>query len=288
MPTTPRSFSLAAPWWLATVLVVLTAPATGHGATSERAWPPRLNAHYKVSVAGFDLGSFTFAATVKGATYELAADAKLSWGLGLYTWTSTTRGAGAITGETIRPDSYKYDYKLSTRTGGVRLAFKHGDISSVEVTPKPEAEPAVEITPLSPQHLKNAFDPISALLVLARKSSDNPCDKRISVFEGKQRFELVMSFLRQEKIKETRPSGQPALAFVCRVRYLPVAGHKKNKATQAWADNTGMEVALRPVPSAHLLVPHRMTIPTPFGTATIMASHVEIVTPGDNRIALGR
>jgi hypothetical protein len=73
---------------------------------------------------------------------------------------------------------------------------------------------------------------------------------------------------------------------VCRVKYTPVGGHKLNRETQAAIKAEGIEVALRPIPSANLAVPYRIVMPTPLGSAVMTAQQVEISGPGNVLIAL--
>ena len=82
------------------------------------------------------------------------------------------------------------------------------------------------------------------------------------------------------------PSGQPDVAYVCRVRYLPIAGHKIDSETKFMAANDAIEVALRPVPSANVFVPYQINIPTMAGSAVITSKRVEIITPGKPQIAM--
>ena len=88
------------------------------------------------------------------------------------------------------------------------------------------------------------------------------------------------------QVTEQQPSGQPGMAHVCRVRYLPIAGHKVDSDTKFMAANDAIEVALRPVPSANVFVPYQITIPTMAGSATIVSKRVEIASPGKPQIAL--
>jgi hypothetical protein len=76
------------------------------------------------------------------------------------------------------------------------------------------------------------------------------------------------------------------MAHVCRVRYLPIAGHKADSETSYMAANNEIEVALRPVPSANVLIPYQVNIPTMAGSATIVSKRVEIDSPGKPQIAL--
>jgi len=67
---------------------------------------------------------------------------------------------------------------------------------------------------------------------------------------------------------------------------LPIAGHKVDLETKYMASNDAIEVALRPVPSANMLVPYQINIPTLAGYASIVSKRVEIVSPGKAQIAL--
>jgi hypothetical protein len=123
-------------------------------------------------------------------------------------------------------------------------------------------------------------------MAITRGQSGNPCGRQLSIFDGKQRFDLFFTFNRQLRVKEAVPSGQPGVAFVCRVRYVPIAGHKNNEETQQMAAQTGIEIAFRPIPSANLLVPYEVTIPTFAGSARMTAQRIDIITPGMKQIAL--
>lgn len=253
-------------------------------AAADTAWAPKISAVYKINVAGFDLGTFNFSSTVKDGAYALSGHSKLSWGFGMFHWSSQTNASGSVAGSEVKPAGYTFDYKSNAKAGSVKIGFGGDGVSSVSIVPP--SPPAPGTVPLTEKHLKGVFDPMSALTALSRGSAANPCGKRIAIFDGKQRFDIVLSFRRQEKVEETKPSGQPAVAYVCRVQYIPVAGYKNNKDTQSWASNAGIEVALRPIPAANMLVPYRITIPTPVGTATLAAQRVDITAPGNKAIAL--
>jgi hypothetical protein len=123
-------------------------------------------------------------------------------------------------------------------------------------------------------------------MVVARGSNPNPCDRRLPIFDGKERFDLVLSYKGQMKVNEQQPSGQPAIAHVCRVKYQPIAGHKVDTENSFMATTDAIEVALRPIPSANVLIPYQITIPTLVGYATLVSKRVEIETPGKPQIAL--
>lgn len=247
-------------------------------------WPHEVQAVYKVHFNGFELGTVAFNATVHAQTYTLSGDAQLSALLGVLQWRGETRTAGTLTGNTPKPAGYAFDFNGIGKSGSVRMNFAGDSVTNVShVPPLP---PLPDIVPVREQHLKGVLDPLSAVMALSRSAGNNPCGRTISVFDGRQRFDLMLSFRRQERVIEARPSGQPGIAFVCRVRYIPIAGYRMTEETQHMATAPGLEVALRPVPTANLFVPYQITIPTPAGSATLTSHWVQITTQSKGQIAL--
>ncbi len=269
-------------------LCILGPALSPAGARAEPAapWPAQVNAVYSITFNGFDIGTFEFNSAVNGHSYALTGDAKLSALLGAFTWRGTTKTSGALGRGQPRPAGYTFSYAGTGKTGSVQLGFTGDAVSNVSLLPVP-TPPQTPTVPLREPHLKGVLDPLSAVMALSRATAANPCDRKLAVFDGRQRFDLLLSYKRQEHVRETRPSGQPGVAFVCRVRYQPVAGHKINDETRAMAASQDIEISLRPVPSANLFVPHQIVIPTGAGTATLTAVRIQIVTPRNEQIALG-
>lgn len=267
----------------ATTVVFAAAFASAGPSSADSSWPARVVATYKVQLAGLEFGTFNFSSSVAGQTYSLAGETKLAWGMGLFHWQGAARSTGSV-GTQPSPGAYSLEFKSNSKSGAVRLGFKDHDVVSARL--EPESEPSPDSVPVRPQHLKDVFDPLSALLAVAHGGLANPCGRRIALFDGKQRFDLVLSFRRQVKIVEAKPSGEPGIGFVCRVQYIPISGHKDNKATRDFAANQGIEVILRPVPSANLVVPYQVVIPTVVGNAVLQSKIIEITTSAERRIAL--
>lgn len=281
--------SIARSWQsrLAYVLPLLAPfllPSPSAEAEPREPWPSRVHALYKVEFNGFDIGTFAFTATVNGQTYALQGDARLSALLGAFKWRGQSQSAGTVVAEAPRPAGYTFDFEGPLKSGSLRMAYAGDTVRSLVHVPPPEPQPGV--IPVKEAHLKGVLDPLSAVMAVARSPTDaNPCGRRLAIFDGKQRFDLTLTYKRQEAVAETRPSGQPGVAFVCRVRYQPIAGHKHSEETRTLAHSSDIEVSLRPVPSARLFIPHQITVPTAAGTATLTSQRVEIVTTNE-QIAL--
>lgn len=263
---------------------LLLSSLLAHSPQAADNWPASMRAVYDVNFNGFNIGSFEFQSQAEQQSYTLTGNAKLSILLGAITWDGETRSFGMIAKEATKPASFSFDYRSGPRVGSTKMGFADGAVANVLQLPPPLPNP--QVIPVREDHLKGVVDPLSAIMVLSRGSSTNPCDRRIPIFDGRERFDLVFSYKGETRVTEQASSGQPGVAFVCKVRYLPIAGHKADAETKFMASNTDIEVSLRPVPAANVFVPYQITIPTMAGFATIVSKRVEIISPGKPQIAL--
>ena len=258
-------------------------PAAGAEPAQSPHWPSHVSASYKVTFGGFDIGQFNFRSDVSHAGYTVSSDAQLSAMLGAFTWRANSRSSGNVVTDDPKPAGYTFDYSSSSRAGSVKLGFADTRVRSVSVVPPMDPHP--DTVPIKEQHLQDVLDPLSAVLAVTRASS-GPCPRKLSIFDGQQRFDLIFSFRRQEKVVEKQYTGLPAFASVCKIRYVPVAGYRMTEQTKHLAAESGIEVSLRAVPHANLMVPYLVTIPTFAGTAYMTLQRVEITTTDKRQIAL--
>ena len=270
--------------FLAGLLLSLAAIVTGPQTAAAEAWPANVRAVYDINFNGFNVGTFEFQSQAEQQSYTLLGNARLSVLLGAFTWDGETRSFGLIVKQEPKPASFTFDFRSNLRAGSTKLGFANGAVTNIAHLPPEPPKP--DIIPVREQHLKGVIDPLSAIMVISRGSSANPCDRRIPIFDGKERFDLVFSYKRDMRVVEQAPSGQPDVAHVCRVKYLPIAGHKIDSDTSFMAASNEIEVALRPIPSANVFIPYQISIPTMAGSATIVSKRVEIVSPGKPQIAL--
>ena len=270
---------------LAPILVSLVAFVTGDVLASRAyAWPASVRAVYEVNFNGFTVGTFEFLSQSEDQSYTLTGNAQLSLLLGAFTWVGETRTFGLIANHIPKPAAFTFEFRANSKTGSTKIDFANGAVFGVKHSPP--AALKTDAVPLREQHLKGVLDPLSAIMVVARYANPDPCDHRLPIFDGKERFNLLLSYKGQVKVNEQQPSGQPAIAHVCRVKYQPIAGHKIDAENSYLATTDAIEISLRPIPSANILVPYQITIPTLIGYATIISKRVEIESPGLPQIAL--
>jgi hypothetical protein len=248
--------------------------------------PAKVRALYDVNFNGINVGSFEFNSENDAQTYSLNAQSKISVLLGAFAWAGNTHASGKYTGDKPKPLGFTFDFTSNTKAGNgsVKLGFGEDAVTSVVHVPPPK--PKADIVPLQAQHLKNVVDPMSAVMLMSRGTTGNPCTRRLPIFDGKLRFDLMLSPRGEVQIKDQRPSNQPAMGYVCRVKYIPIAGHKQDEATNFMAKNDQIEIILRPIPSANIFIPYQITIPTIAGSATMVSRRVDIITAQRQQIAL--
>ena len=271
------------PFALAVGLVV---PSASH-AQDAGGFPPKVRAVYRISWNGVDLGKFQFSSDLKGGQYTLNGDARLEAFFGAFHWRGITRSLGTIAGAGPSPASYAFSFDGNDKRGSVNLNFEGGAVSRVVAVPA--SGPSPGRVPVTRAHLQGVLDPLSAIMAITaskgkRVDGTNPCSRRIPIFDGKQRFDLAFSFKRTAPLSEIGAKSAHN-AFVCRVKYIPIAGYRMNEDMRQMQQASGIEVWMVPLAEANLFIPYYVLVPLSAGTATLTADRVNIDT-ARGRIAL--
>lgn len=241
--------------------------------------PVRVDASYKITLNGFDLGTFRFKSNVGRTQYTLDTDVELSALLGVFHWKGVTRTSGLVTAKSPKPSDFRFVYESSVRNGSVTMGFDQNGIERISVLPVMADAP--DTVPLERAHLKDVFDPLSAIMALTHSDTPTPCGRKVAIFDGKQRFDIALRFAREVPLEGT--AGETAI--VCRVKYTPIAGYRPNEETRRLAASNAIEIAFRPVPAAKLMLPQSVSVPTGAGTARIDLERVAIELPERGRVA---
>lgn len=241
--------------------------------------PVRVDASYKISLNGFNLGAFHFKSDVDRTRYSLQTDVEISALLGVFKWKGVTQTSGSLEAKTPKPADFRFDYESSIRNGSVAMGFHDDRIDRVSVLPL--TVEAADTIPVMPDHLKGVFDPLSAILAITHTDAQTPCGRKFAIFDGKQRFDLALRFARKEPV-----TGIPSeTAVVCRVKYTPIAGYRPTSETQELAASNDIEITFRMVPSAKLMLPQSVAIPTAAGNARIDLERVNVELPERGQVA---
>jgi hypothetical protein len=252
----------------------------GRSAQSEPAdgKPVKIKADYGINFNGINIGDFKLAATLANNEYTVNGNAQISVLAGiLFEWNGTTASAGRVMNRGPLPYSYSFGYKTSERSEKIDIKFSNNVVREIEVNPP--QRPSTARVPLTRKHMQNVVDPLSAVVMLTNvginKAGPDVCAKRLPIFDGKARYDLQLSY------KGTKPinagNGYKGPAYICKVKFIPIAGHKANDEESVYASkNEGMEVWMMPVPKAGLYVPYYIYVPTAVGTATLTSSGLDV------------
>jgi hypothetical protein len=93
----------------------------------------------------------------------------------------------------------------------------------------------------------------------------------MAIFDGRMRYDLRLAFKRLERVRSAK--GYQGTVVACAVYFSPVAGHIPDRPVIKYlVDMRDAEVWLAPIAGTRLMVPYRVSIPTPLGTGVLEAS----------------
>ena len=239
-------------------------------------WPAAVHARYRLRFNNIGVGNLDVNSKTTAESYSISGSGKVSVLLGLFAWSGTSSVSGAIKGGFPAPTTYAFEWRHNKKGSAARIGFKDRVATEIAVEPPPRVRP--DTVPLTPAHKAGVLDPLSALMILTKADNRPPCDRRASIFDGSQRYDIVLTPKRQTRLPSLSGGGALEIAYVCRIMYEPVAGHRANANTQTYASNRDAEIVLRRIPGSEMLIPDSVTIPTAWGTGSMVTERIDIVT----------
>jgi hypothetical protein len=241
----------------------------------------KLDARYTATLAGVPIGRGAWVIDIAEDQYTAAASGMAT---GLLQVFANGHGSGAsrglVRGDNLIPSTYASSINNDKRVEELRIVLSGGTVK--EVTVDPPNVPNPDRIPLTDAHRRGVLDPMSAALLRVSGSGDplssEACRRTVPVFDGRMRFDLALSFKRFENVQARGYQGPVA---VCGVSFVPLGGYVPQRpAIKYLTAQRDMEVWLAPLAGTHVVVPFRLSIPTPFGTGVLEATQfVSVATP---------
>ncbi|MGJ4972603.1 MULTISPECIES: DUF3108 domain-containing protein [unclassified Bradyrhizobium] len=234
----------------------------------------RLDAQYEASLAGIPVGKGTWAVEIGDDQYGAAAQGGTA---GLLKSFSQGSGTGSVQGRVVNGALVGQSYQASTTTGKkseqIRVNLQNGTVKDFAIEPAPPVDP--DRIPVTDAHKRGVLDPMTASLVRVPGNgellSPDSCRGAAPVFDGRMRYELKLDYKRMENVKADKGYRGPAL--VCAIYFTPVAGYIPDRPVIKYlAQARNMEIFFVPIAGTRVLVPFKMVIPTPLGTAMLEAT----------------
>ncbi|MFN0264805.1 DUF3108 domain-containing protein [Tepidamorphus sp. 3E244] len=231
---------------------------------------------YTVTLNGLALGRGSFAGRTGGGAYRLRGDASLA---GIANWFFDYKAFGEVDGR-LGDDNHRPRNFGSTASDGklkqtVAMSFAKNRVRDMELNPPDRPLPGR--VNLKSGHMRDVVDPMTALIITstAKDGALRPadCNRRIPVFNGRERFDFVLKYKSGANFVGTRGKTYNGPVIICQALYKPVAGHMTGRSDVSYfASQKGMEVWLAPAGNTGMLVPVRMVVPTPVGTGIVSAT----------------
>jgi Protein of unknown function (DUF3108) len=228
---------------------------------------------YVVSLFGLSVAKSSFTTQVDGKNYAISGTLKSAGLAELFDDThGTINASGSFSSLKLQPASYAVNYTSGKKNKRTALGFANGNVVSVENMPElKKRDPWIEV---KQDHLRSAFDPISAFMVRST-SLDAVCNNTLRVFDGEVRADLKLSPIGATTVETAGYSGP---AMTCALRVIPVSGYREGKKQIEYLrKSTNMSVTFVPIGSTGLYAPAVARVGTQIGTVTIRAKRFETV-----------
>ncbi len=235
-----------------------------------------------VQFGSIPVGTATFDIRFDQKSYSLDASGKT---VGVAELFASGRGkaesTGRFNGGAVIADRNFVEYVEKKKTSTLEMGFADGAVETVVLVPdKRKTKVAPKYVPILQDQLKAVIDPASSIVVpVPWEEAKDPkavCNRTIPIYDGDTRFDIAL------KYKSTKPvetEGYKGYAYVCQLRYVPVAGHRtKQRNIEYMSQNKDMEIWLAPMAQTNIFTPIRIEVPTWIGRVSAQPSFFGTVT----------
>lgn len=234
----------------------------------------RLDARYTVTLAGLpigrgawviDIGDDHFTASASGTTSGLMQVFASGHG--------ESAARGRVSGGQPVPASYASRIVTGEKTDDVRMMISSGAVKEFRAEPPNVASP--DRVPLTEAHRRGVSDPMTASLMRVPGNGDpfvpQACQRTLAIFDGRMRYNLQLAFKRFDRVSSEK--GYQGTVVVCAVRFAPIAGHVPDRtAIKYLVQLRDIELWLAPIAGTRVMVPYRVSVPTPIGLGVMQAT----------------
>ncbi len=253
------------------VLAVLVSDAASQSVAAQ----VRLEAQYIASVGGIPIGRGGWIVDIAEDQYTASATGATA---GIMTFFTSAKGSsvarGSFNGGGLPvATSYAATIDYNRRMDDVRMALAGGNVT--EFSAEPPLPPHPERIPVSDADRRGVVDPVSSTLNRVSGNGDpvspEACGRKISVFDGRVRYDLRSEFKRIEMVRAEK--GYQGPAVVCAVFFSPISGYVPDRPVVKYLIALhDAEVWLAPIAGTRVLVPFRFSLPTPIGKGVLQAT----------------
>lgn len=234
----------------------------------------KLDARYEVTLAGIPIGVGSWVVEISDDQYSASASGGTTGLLKAFAGgTGSGTSQGRIVAGALVPAAYTATMTSSRKSETVRITLADGNVKDSVIVPTPPVE--ANRIPVTDAQKQGVLDPMTASLLRVPGNADllspESCHTATPVFDGRMRYDLHLEYKRKETVKAEKGYRGPAL--VCAIYFVPISGYIPDRiAIKYLTAQRNMEIWLVPIAGTRVLVPFRMTIPTPLGLGKLEAT----------------
>jgi Protein of unknown function (DUF3108) len=244
--------------------------ATAHPAFAQG----KLEARYEATLAGIPVGKGAWTIDIADDAFTAAASGGTSGLLKAFAGGSGTGAAqGRVVGGALVSTNYSATTLTSKKSEAIHMVLSGGNIREYGIEPEPPVEP--DRIAVTEAQRRGVYDPMTGSMLRVPGTGElltpEACRTGVGIFDGRMRYDLKLDFKRMETVKAEKGYHGPVV--VCSIYFTPVAGYIPDRPVIKYlAAQRNIEIAFAPVAGTRILVPFRMIIPTPLGTAMLEAT----------------
>lgn len=244
----------------------------------------KLDARYTVTLGGLPVGRGSWVIDIHDDSFSAAASGTTAGLMQVFAsgqGQSASRGSISNAGNLV-PSTYASSIVTDQKWDEVRMVINAGNVK--EFVAEPPSPPAPDRVPLTEAHRRGVTDPMTASLMRVPGNGDpmtaQACQRTLSVFDGRMRYDLKLNFKRLDRVRAER--GYQGPVVVCAVHFSPIAGHIPERAAIKYLTQLrDIELWLAPIAGTRVMVPYRVSVPTPLGLGIMQATQfVSMPLPG--------
>jgi hypothetical protein len=234
----------------------------------------RLDARYEATLAGIPVGKGAWTIDIQDDQFSASASGGTAGLLKAFAGgTGTGASQGRVVGGALVATNYSATTVTSKKSETIHLVMANGNVKEYGIDPEPPVDP--DRIPVTDAHRRGIFDPMTGSMLRVPGTADllspEACRTGAGIFDGRLRYDLKLDYKRMETVKAEKGYHGPAV--VCAIYFTPVAGYIPDRPVIKYlATQRNIEIAFVPIAGTRILVPFRMTIPTPFGQAMLEAT----------------
>lgn len=238
-----------------------------------------LGVAYTISFWGIPFGHTDFDSKFHQETYSTISHFETSGIVSMF-WQAKIEATsnGQVTPHALMPAVYDSLYQRGDdKKERVKVTFSDTDPTVEADPPYPTAQ-----YPVTPEQKKEALDPLSAvtlILVGLKADTTNPCGTVAPVFDGRRRYNIEFTYLRDEK-PNIDASLWKGTAHLCQLHYHQIAGFKPKimKEGKSFPPIYGwfVDVPNASAPGGHYEIALKVWASTGWGTVDATLSRLRV------------